>query len=199
MAGRSRIAGEEPGDPRVLVPSDLRAIEMTRRHQTKSPDAPIGGVTRYRDRIFDDLRHDPYQAKRKYAEPTLCETCGAVFHRGRWHWGDAPSGAQRERCPACQRIRDKLPAGVVTMSGKFLVAHRDEILKLVRHEARIEREEHPLNRIMDVHEGPDEIVVTTTDIHTPRRIGAALERAYRGQVETRYGEDEYTLHVHWRR
>ena len=172
---------------------------MTRRNQPRTPGTPIGGITRYRDRIYDDPRHDPYQAKGKYAEPTLCETCGAVFHRGRWHWASAPARAHRERCPACRRIRDKLPAGVVTMSGPFLIGHREEVLKLVRHEARHEREEHPLNRIMDVHEGPDEVVVTTTDIHTPRRIGAALERAYHGQLETRYGEDEYTLHVHWRR
>jgi len=172
---------------------------MTRRRSPETPDAPIGGITRYRDRIYDDPRHDPYQARGKYAEPTLCESCGAVFHRGRWHWAAAPAGAHRERCPACRRIRDKLPAGVLTMSGAFLTSHRDELLQLVRHEATHERSEHPLNRIMDVSEGPDEVVVTTTDIHTPRRIGAALERAYRGELETRYGEDEYTLNVHWRR
>jgi len=88
---------------------------------------------------------------------------------------------------------------VVTLSGAFLGSHRDEVLQLLRHEARQERDEHPMNRIMDVNEAPDEIVVTTTDIHTPRRIGNALERAYHGKLETRYGEDEYTLHVTWER
>ena len=172
---------------------------MTRRTPPRTPDTPIGGVTRYRDRIFDDLRHDPYQAKGKYAEPTVCETCGAVFRRGRWHWASAPQGAHREHCPACRRIHDKLPAGVVTLSGAFASSHREELLRLVHREAEQERKEHPLNRIMQVSEGPDEVVVTTTDIHTPRRIGTALERAYRGELETRYGEDEYTLNVQGRR
>ena len=172
---------------------------MTRRKPRKTPQTPIGGVARYRDRIFDAKRHDPYELKGKYPEPTLCESCGAVFERGRWHWASAPDSAHRERCPACRRIRDKLPAGMITLSGPFMVAHRAEILQLVRHEARTERDEHPLNRVMDVNEGPDEIVVTTTDIHTPRRIGAALERAYHGKLDTRYGEDEYTMHVHWQR
>ncbi|TMH35041.1 MAG: ATPase [Betaproteobacteria bacterium] len=161
----------------------------------------MSGATRssYRDRIFDDPRHDPYQARGKYPEPTVCESCGAVFHRGRWQWASPPEDANRERCPACRRIRDRLPAGVVTLSGAFLGSHRDEVLQLLRHEARQERDEHPMNRIMDVNEAPDEIVVTTTDIHTPRRIGNALERAYHGKLETRYGEDEYTLHVTWER
>jgi len=172
---------------------------MTRRNPPRTPDAPIGALPRHLDRAYDEKRHDPYQMKQKYAEPTVCEGCGAVFHRGRWQWATTPAGANRERCPACRRIRDKLPAGMVTLSGPFLVSHRDEILQLVRHEARAEREEHPLNRVMDVNEGPDEIVVTTTDIHTPRRIGGALERAYHGELRTRYGEDEYTLHVHWQR
>jgi len=115
---------------------------------------------------------------------------------------------------------------VVTLSGAFLGSHRDEVLQLLRHEARQERDEHPAlegkglpwmmlpgtpgahimipinppakqSSITD--EAPDEIVVTTTDIHTPRRIGNALERAYHGKLETRYGEDEYTLHVTWER
>lgn len=172
---------------------------MTRRTLPQTPDTPVGGITRYRDRIYDDKRHDPYQATRKYHEPTLCDDCGAVFQNGRWQWASAAQGAHREHCPACRRIRDRLPAGVVTLAGAFLGAHRDELLRLVRREAEHERQEHPLNRIMAVNDGPDEIVVTTTDIHTPRRIGAALERAYDGRVETRYGEDEYTLHVHWRR
>jgi hypothetical protein len=41
--------------------------------------------------------------------------------------------------------------------------------------------------------------VTTTDIHTPHRIGNALERAYQGELETHYGHDEYSVRVTWRR
>ncbi|HEX8011298.1 MAG TPA: BCAM0308 family protein [Casimicrobiaceae bacterium] len=172
---------------------------MTRRTPLRTPDTPPGGVTRYRDRIFDDKRVDPYQARGKYQEPTVCSDCGAVFRSGRWTWGDAPAAAPRDRCPACRRIRDKLPAGSVTLEGDFYVAHRDELLRLVRNEAEHERGEHPVNRIMDIDDGPQRAVVTTTDIHTPRRIGAALERAYHGQLDTRYAEDDYSVRVSWRR
>ena len=29
---------------------------------------------------------DPYQARQKPAESTVCPECGAVFHDGRWQW-----------------------------------------------------------------------------------------------------------------
>lgn len=174
---------------------------MTRRTTPRTPDTPQGGVQRYRDHILDDPRHDPYQARRKYAEPTVCEDCGAVFGNGRWQWvtTGTPAGAHRERCPACRRIHDKLPAGWVTLSGPFFVAHRDELLRLVKREAEHERAEHPLSRIMNIDEQAHTAVVTTTDIHAPRRIGAALARAYDGHLDQRYAEDEYSLHVQWQR
>ena len=172
---------------------------MVRRTTIPTPDTPPGGVTRYRDRIFDDLRHDPYQARAKYKEPAVCSDCKAVLRRGAWRWASAPKDAAAVRCPACRRIHDKLPAGQVILAGEFLKEHRNELVQLVRNEGEHERSEHPLHRIMDIEEHPEGIVVTTTDIHSPRRIGHALESAYQGELELTYGEDEYSVRVHWRR
>ena len=172
---------------------------MTRRHATPTPDTPPGSVTRYRARIFDDLRHDPYQARGKYREPTVCASCGAIFERGRWKWGEAPTQAHKATCPACARIRDKLPAGLVTLAGEFFNAHRAELLQLARNAAESERSEHPLHRIMGVAEAPDQAVITTCDVHSARRIGEALKSAYDGELDLRFGEDEYLVRVHWTR
>jgi hypothetical protein len=172
---------------------------MTRRHSIPTPDTPPGSVTRYRDRIFDDLRHDPYQAKGKYREPTVCAGCGAIFENGRWKSGEAPPHAHKATCPACARTRDQLPAGFVTLSGEFFNAHRAELLQLAHNTAENERSQHPLHRIMNVAETPDEVVITTCDVHSARRIGEALERAYDGDLEMRFGEDEYLVRVNWKR
>jgi len=173
---------------------------MTRRTTVRTPDtAPGAGVGRRSQRVFDDQPGDPYQARGKYQEPAVCTDCGAVFRRGRWAHGEAPGGAHHDRCPACRRIRDKLPAGRLTLEGAFYAEHRDELLRLVRHEAESERSQHPINRIMAIEEQPDRAVVTTTDIHTPHRIGNALERSYQGELDMRYGEDEYSIRVTWRR
>ncbi len=172
---------------------------MARRHSTPTPESPPGSVTRYRDRIFDDLRHDPYHAKGKYREPTVCPGCGAIFENGRWKWGEAPLGAHKATCPACARTRDELPAGFVTLSGDFFNAHRVDLLQLARNTAENERSEHPMNRIMTVTEASDEAVITTCDVHSARRIGEALKRAYDGDLDMSFAEDEYSVRVNWKR
>jgi NMD protein affecting ribosome stability and mRNA decay len=172
---------------------------MGRRTLPPSPETPPGGIVRHGSRIFDDVRHDPYQARRKYGEPTVCSECGAVYRSGRWQRGEAPAGARHAVCPACHRIRDRLPAGFITLEGPFFVAHRDEVLALVEHEAGRERETHPLARIMDIASEAEHVVVTTTDIHLPQRIGAALKSAYQGELAVAYGKDEYSVRVDWRR
>lgn len=172
---------------------------MTRRMPRVSATSPIGSVTRYRDRIFDDKRHDPYQERGKYEEPTVCSDCHAVFRRGRWQWASAPHGAHAARCPACHRAQDKLPAGSITLEGAFFHVHRHEVLALVAHVVDREREQHPMHRIMQIDEGPDRVVVTTTDIHSPQRIAEGLKHAYQGEFEIRYGHDEYMVRVNWKR
>lgn len=173
---------------------------MSRRTAVRTPDTPPGsGVGTRRDRILDDKRVDPYQPRGKYHSPTVCQDCGAVFRRGRWALGDAPDDAKRDRCPACKRTRDKLPAGFLALEGDFFESHRDELMRLVRNEAESEREQHPMNRIMAVEEQSDRALVTTTDIHTPHRVGNALERSYQGDLEVKYGDDEYSIRVKWRR
>jgi hypothetical protein len=172
---------------------------MTKQRGSRSPTQPPGGVDRHGARVFDEKKHDPYQAAGKVREPAVCEDCRAAYHRGHWQWAPADPGAHPVVCPACRRIREKLPAGTLAIEGPFFLAHRDEILHLVRNEADHERKEHPLNRIMGIEDGPTGCVVATTDIHLPQRIGRALERAYDGELDVRYGEDEYVVRVRWHR
>lgn len=144
--------------------------------------------------------HDPYATRLKLREPTICPDCGAVYHLGRWRWADRPSPAHEERCQACHRVHDNYPAGELVLSGAYLAAHKDEIVRLARHEAEREQAEHPLHRLMGVEQREDGTVrLTTTDIHLPRRIGHALEHAHKGELELRYDEEAYSVRAHWRR
>jgi NMD protein affecting ribosome stability and mRNA decay len=154
---------------------------------------------RRQDRLIHEWVHDPYQSKRKLPDPTVCPQCGAVFHQGRWTWLTRPEVAHEAQCPACQRVRDKYPAGFLSLHGGFLDQHRQEIVNLARHEEKAETAEHPLHRIMQIEEQTDGILITTTDIHLPRRIGEALHRAYQGELDFHYIEEGSTLDVHWTR
>lgn len=162
--------------------------------QRSKPIAP-----RRQDRLLRERVHDPYKTRLKLPEPTVCPDCGAHYHGGRWTWDRAPQGAQEERCQACHRIRDHYPAGYLSLRGAFVFQHKDEILHLARNTEMAEKGEHPLHRIMTVEERPDEIEITTTDIHLPRRIGEALFRAFEGDLNFHYDEESYLIRVRWTR
>jgi hypothetical protein len=42
-----------------------------------------------------------------------------------------PGPAHRAVCPACKRINDDYPAGVIQLSGSFFGQHKEEILNLI--------------------------------------------------------------------
>jgi hypothetical protein len=150
-----------------------------------------------RDRLLQESAHVSDQTNGKIAEPALCMDCGAVYHVGHWQWLSKPAQAHLARCPACQRIHDHFPAGYISLIGDFFAAHEQEILQLIRNHEAKEKQEHPLQRIMDIEKTAHGTLVTTTDIHLARGIGEALLHAYRGELEFHYNPEQILLRVTW--
>jgi hypothetical protein len=142
-------------------------------------------------------RTDQTRQPRKPRGPACCPDCGAIYRRGRWRWEAIPAAPRAERCPACRSIREREPVASVTLSGEFLAAHRDEILARVRACERAESRTHPLKRIMAVSPAGKTVRITTTDAHLARRIGDALQRAYKGELDYRYPKGDRLLQVLW--
>jgi NMD protein affecting ribosome stability and mRNA decay len=165
-------------------------------HPDKHKDPSHGGR---RDRMIHEMEHDPYRSRVKPTEPAACPECGAVFHQGRWQWAQAAPNAHEVLCPACARIRDGVPAGYVTLRGTFLGEHAREILQLARNHEERARNEHPLQRIMDVEQEPTTIHITCTDQHLARGIGEAVRHAYAGELELQYTDEDQTVRVTWHR
>jgi hypothetical protein len=153
------------------------------------------------ERQGDTYRRKIRKVEAKLPDVTACPDCGAIFRHGRWRWAEVPrpTGTHEERCPACRRIRDGYPAGEVTIRGEFARAHRDEVLARVRNLEQKERTKRPLNRLMDVRESGDVVVVTTTDVHLAHAIGSALFQAYRGTLHAPWAEEGDLLRVSWER
>jgi hypothetical protein len=171
---------------------------MKGRRSTPAPLTPVGGIVRHGAAIFDEAPHDPYEAKGKHAGPARCTECGVVYERGRWRRAEAPVDAREIVCPACLRVRDRLPAGTLTLEGAFVDGHRDELSRIARNVEAKEAGEHPLARIMELTQGPGRMTVTTTDIHLPQRIGEAVKRAHHGDLAIEYAKQEYSVRVNWR-
>lgn len=151
-------------------------------------------------RNLRELEHDPYHARKKFSEPTACPDCGAIYRDGHWQWGQAVAGAEQHRCPACQRIHDRSPAGFLSISGGFFGEHEDEIRHLIRNLEQREKSSHALKRIIAIEEQPDGgLLATFTDPHLARAIGEALHSAYQGDLDYHYQEGEFLLRVSWQR
>lgn len=144
-------------------------------------------------------RPDSYRAVAKREHPAHCPRCGAAYNKGRWTWGAAAANAERQTCPACQRIEDDFPAGYVTLKGAFFNAHRDEVLNLVATHGARARDEHPMHRIIGVEPLEKGVRVTTTDIHLARVIAQAVHNAFHGTLEFRYSKDECLVRATWSR
>lgn len=154
-------------------------------------------VRRRFGRAQDSQVTDPYRQTAKPAGPAVCSDCHAVYSDGRWQWAEVPPQSESVICQACHRARDNYPAGEVRLSGAFVAAHRDELASVARHAETAENKEHPLNRIMNIAHDGDAMVITTTDIHLPRRIGRSLHRAYRGKLEVHFDPGAHFVRVTW--
>jgi hypothetical protein len=152
-----------------------------------------------RNNLYETRVQDPYIARGKPGEPTVCPDCGAVFSSGRWQWAEQPGDAQDQLCPACSRTQDGLPAGILTLGGDFFLEHEEEIMNLVRNKEEMEKAERPLERIMDIERVNGHCVVSFTGVHLTKSTGTALQHAYKGNLDFTYTDRDNPLRASWER
>lgn len=146
----------------------------------------------------------PYYEKKKYPDPTVCSTCGLIYHKGRWQpttvEGKA-EGAHRALCPACWRVADGEPGGLVCLSGGYLKGEkqRGEILNVVKNQEQLAQAQRPLLRIMWIEQHEERIEIATTNVHLAQRLGRAVHRAHAGKLEIKYAPGARFARVYWER
>ncbi len=166
--------------------------------RVRSKTHPAHAEPRPRRRIHDEA-YDVYDMREKLTDPSVCPQCQALYLEGRWVWKTPPAGATETICPACRRQADQLPAGLLTLSGSFLAAHRAEIEHLIRHVEQREKRGHPLHRIMEFETSGDEWLVSTTHGNLVRSMASALEHAYKGDAAEQSRGSEPPIRMRWHR
>lgn len=152
------------------------------------------------DRLIQEYNHDPYFLRTKLPDPSTCERCGVVFHNGVFDWtAPPPANAARITCPACRRIEDNFEGGIITLEGLFLESRKQEILNIIRNTENAQKARRPLDRIIKITDMQGKLEVTTTYEHLARRIGDAVNSAYKGNLELQYVEGKKYVRVFWRR
>jgi hypothetical protein len=150
---------------------------------------------------------DPYTPRKAAPSTGVCPVCRAIRNGHRWFFDDRTAaalmkrrdGVDLHRCPACRKIADGFPFGLVTLEGAFLAFHHDEILRLVRNEERRAMGVNPMARIMSMRESGGRMEFETTDEKLAQRIGREIHKACRGEVEYTWSDDVKLLRVRWMR
>lgn len=149
---------------------------------------------------------DPYLEDVAPDEVAVCRECRSVYARGVWKLeaqaahdlADAKQVTDT-LCPACKKIRDRMPGGIVTLSGDFLKQHENEIVSLITNENKSAMEVNPLQRIMDIEMRDTSLVIWTTNEKLAQRIGRAVHKAYSGEVEYKWSKGTKLARVNWQR
>ncbi|MBI5419854.1 MAG: ATPase [Deltaproteobacteria bacterium] len=152
-----------------------------------------------------DRETDPYIPRKSASATGVCPKCHAICRNKRWFLDEKEyaaltrkeGAAVLRRCPACRKIADGFPAGVVLLRGGYLREHRDEILNLVRNEEKRAMGFNPLARIMHLTEKNGVMEIATTDEKLAQRIGREVRKACSGTLEYKWSEDSKLLRVNW--
>lgn len=153
------------------------------------------------ERMLRTIRSpDVYLPKRGLLEESLCKGCGLVYRNKRWQFATIQGRPRSEvLCPACQRMEDHNPGGVVTLSGPYLVSHKEEILNTIKHEEAKSREKNPIGRIMEITEEAGQITVTTTEDKLAQKLGREVYKSQKGELHYRWSHDQSLVRVEWMR
>lgn len=148
--------------------------------------------------------NDPYLLSKGYKEPTICPVCGLVFHNKRWvrdeHiFNSINAVAEKHKCPACRKIEDHFPMGVVTISGMFFSTIKNELVNLIHNQEKKELLRNPLARIMSLKNEGNNVLVKTTTENLATMIGKALQRSHGGELSINFSQDEKIARIHWHR
>lgn len=143
---------------------------------------------------------DAYQEKGGVKGGAYC-SCGAVFSNKRWCHDDGTYKQEGHElvCPACRRIADRNPAGIVTISGDFFATHESEIRNLITVIAQRAAVKNPLGRVMEICNENDGVTITTTDVKLAQKIGRDVFKSHGGLLNYIWSHAEAPVRVIWSR
>jgi hypothetical protein len=150
---------------------------------------------------------DMYMPRGASHSVSLCGQCHSVFRNKRWYADQNLYETMKKRegtletvCPACLKIQDNFPGGILTLKGSYVSSHKQELLNLIRNEEERARGFNPLERIMSVHEnGSGSMVVSTTNEKLAQRLGRAIKKAFHGEVSYNWSHENKLVRVDWER
>lgn len=153
----------------------------------------------------ETAQQDPYAMRRAPKGPAVCRQCHAIFAKKRWSFDEskylqlkAAATTRLLQCPACRKIRDQYPEGILTLKWPSLKEHAADVTGLIRNEEARAMAVNPLERVMKIVTRGQTMEVQTTNDRLAQRIGRELVRAYKGEVAYHWSHKDKLTRVEWR-
>jgi hypothetical protein len=177
---------------------NLMATNPAAMQKTTDP-----GNVRPRDEIhnFDSS----YIPDGHYPDDTVCSRCHAVYHNQHWNRDDRraetllESGAATVVCAGCKIVEERNPGGIVTLRGDYWPQHREDILNLIRNEETRGIHTNPLERIIEIREEGDSLIIETTNVKLAQKIARSIDKAHSGTLDYHWPNTNHLLRVYWER
>jgi hypothetical protein len=134
----------------------------------------------------------------------ICKVCHAVCPEKHWYYDERlyeayhdAKGVEMVECEGCHRIKVKDFHGTVYIEGDVIKENRDELLRLIKNEEKIDQPTHYLSRIYDIRDEKGKLVVHTLNQRLAFNIGMQLKKTYRGKLHIlREGETKMGVARH---
>ncbi|HOP40587.1 MAG TPA: BCAM0308 family protein [Geobacteraceae bacterium] len=137
---------------------------------------------------------------------SYCTKCGVIYREKRWIMDPVELVRLKEDptvgtivCPACQKMRDNVPGGFLTLSGEYLRNHENEILELIKNTEEKSRNKNPLGRIMEISQEEDVLTILTTLDKLAEKLGKEIYKAHSGELNYQWSHGENSVRVYWKR
>jgi NMD protein affecting ribosome stability and mRNA decay len=149
---------------------------------------------------------DPYLADAGIKEPALCQSCQAVYRQKRWQLDPRMAetmardpAAHWVTCPACLKVAERYPEGILTLRGNYLWNHEEEIRHILVNAAERISMRNPLERVIRIDRSEDALVIETTDNKLAEQLGRTLQKAHSGELQIDWQGSPVVCRVQWER
>jgi len=149
---------------------------------------------------------DPYFPDAGLKEPAVCQSCQAVYRLKRWQLDPALTAKLASdpsvhwvTCPACQKIAEHYPEGILTLRGSYLWDHEEEIHNILVNTANRFAARNPLERIIRMQRTDEALIIETTANKLAEQLGRSLQKAHSGALQIDWQGAPVVCRVQWER
>ncbi len=145
----------------------------------------------------------PSDAAGEYRDPSVCESCTAVYSKRTWRRSDRPlthallEKAEWAKCPACLQKKKGLAYGRVLAKGEFDGRRLGAIERRVGNVVERAKFTQPERKIVSMDRVDGGLDILTTSQKLAHRIVAELKKAFGGRARYTWDDRDGSLLAVW--